>query len=532
MPLQLKTRPENIFSKQLFILFFSTLLIFNSADAQHNYYFSSKATNEGTGTKQQPFKSLQKISQLQLKPGDTIFFRAGEAFTGNIVINNVKGNKEHPVVFTSYGSKRSIINGEEKEAFIITGSEYFQIANIIFIGAGRKTGNRKDGVKLINCKNITAKNLEISGFQKSGLILYNCEEARVDSVFAHENGFAGILVEGDYQKRISRNIHLINCRAENNPGDPTNHDNHSGNGILVGDCKNVLIEYCTATNNGWDMPRIGNGPVGIWAYEADSVIIQHCISYRNKTVAGAADGGGFDLDGGVTNSTIQYCLSYENQGSGYGIYQYYSASKWDNNTVRYCISINDGFITDQASAMLIWNGWNGDSTFTHFYAYNNFFCNDRNYAFGFSETSRHRQFNFFNNVFIASDTANIFNGIDSSTSDVFLGNVWMRKSGGFMQNNFNDLAKWSEATGYEQHDGKFTGTSFHQNLFSIPEQIFITDPRKLETNSFLRSLCNSALRDKGIDIAKMFGIDAGRKDFFGNSIPSGDGFEPGVCEIK
>jgi hypothetical protein len=80
------------------------------------------------------------------------------------------------------------------------------------------------------------------------------------------------------------------------------------------------------------MPRIDNGPVGIWACEADSVIIQHCISYRNKTARGAVDGGTFDIDGGVTNSITQYCLSYENWGSGYGIYQYWSAGKWDNNT--------------------------------------------------------------------------------------------------------------------------------------------------------------------------------------------------------
>ena len=67
----------------------------------------------------------------------------------------------------------------------------------------------------------------------------------------------------------------------------------------------VLIEYCTATNNGWDMPRTGNGPVGIWAYESDSVLIQRCIAYRNKTQKGAADGGGYNFDGGMTNSIIR-----------------------------------------------------------------------------------------------------------------------------------------------------------------------------------------------------------------------------------
>jgi hypothetical protein len=59
------------------------------------------------------------------------------------------------------------------------------------------------------------------------------------------------------------------------------------------------------------------------------------------------------------------------------------------------------------------------------------FYNDRKYALSFSPTSQHKKFSFFNNIFVASDTADIYNGIDSSTNKIFLGNVWMRKSGGF-----------------------------------------------------------------------------------------------------
>jgi hypothetical protein len=48
----------------------------------------------------------------------------------------------------------------------------------------------------------------------------------------------------------------------------------------------------------------------------------------------------------------------------------------------------------------------------------------------------------------------------------------------------------------------------------------------------LRSLCNAAVRNKGIEIVKIFGINTGKTDFFGNHIPLGNGFEPGVCEMK
>ncbi|HET9744228.1 MAG TPA: right-handed parallel beta-helix repeat-containing protein, partial [Chitinophagaceae bacterium] len=295
------------------------------AGGQKKYYFRAWQKNSDTekqdGSRQRPFETLGALQKLKLKAGDTVFFKGGDVMNGAIRITNIHGTSRRPIVFSAYGEGKAVITTGTNEGSLFMNSKNVSISELIFQGAGRKerTG---DGLKLVSCSAVSIKNAEISGYQKAGLVLYNCQDAKIDGVVAQDNGFAGILVDGDYQKRISDKIHIVRCRADNNPGDPTNLTNHSGNGILVGNCKNILIEYCTATNNGWDMPRIGNGPVGIWAYEADSVIIQHCIAYRNKTSPGAADGGGFDLDGGVTNSIIQYCLSYENEGAGYGIFEY------------------------------------------------------------------------------------------------------------------------------------------------------------------------------------------------------------------
>jgi hypothetical protein len=268
------------------------LLSFLSASSQKKYYF--RGHNEDVNDARQngsiahPFESLEAFGKLDLKEGDTVFFYGGDFFNGTIRGIGINGTFKKPVVFTTYGKEKAKIYAGDKEGFVFTGCKNFSISNFILYGSGRKNGNTTDGVKLVNCSSVKIKNLEIAGFQKAGLQLYNCRDAEINGVIAQDNGHSGILVEGDYQKRLSENIHFVNCRADNNPGDPTNLTNHSGNGIVVGNCRNVLIEYCTATNNGWDMPRIGNGPVGIWAYEADSVIIQHCISYRNKTAPGAA----------------------------------------------------------------------------------------------------------------------------------------------------------------------------------------------------------------------------------------------------
>src|SRR5439155_19615178 len=191
------------------------------------------------------------------------------------------------------------------------------------------------GIVLDSVRNSIVEKITTSGFQKAGLLLNNCYNISVLGVQARNNGFAGINVTGDFFKngrmlevgeRPSRNITLRNCIVDSNPGDPTNMTSHSGNGIYIISTDKVLVDHCLASNNGWDMPHSGTGPIGIWASLCDSVTIQYSISYGNKSRR--LDGGGFGLDGGVTNSIVQYCLSYDNFGAGYGIYQYSAATIW------------------------------------------------------------------------------------------------------------------------------------------------------------------------------------------------------------
>jgi len=181
-----------------------------------------------------------------------------------------------------------------------------------------------------------------------------------------------------------------------------------------------LIDHCSATNNGWDMPRIGNGPVGIWCYESDSVIIQHCLAYRNKTSPGAADGGGFDLDGGVTNSVIEHCLSYGNQGAGYCIFQYWGASPWYHNIIRNNISEDDGLVSDGRGGIYVWNGGGAADQFYDCRVYNNTVYNSKEAALSYSEKSAHRDFKFYRNIFVGKDS--LIRGVRGP--DVFSGNDW------------------------------------------------------------------------------------------------------------
>ena len=267
------------------------------------YYVSNNGDDSNDGTINRPWKNISKIKNLILHAGDSVLFAGGQIFNGTVFINhNTMGSPGQPIVISSYGAGVATVASANETGIVINNCSYIQLQNIKVIGSGRKDGNTTNGIGIFYSKSINLENIDISGYQKSGLLIRNCSDMVVKNVYAHDNGYAGIAVDGEsLAKTDCRNIEINNCKAENNPGDPTRLNNHSGNGIIVSQCTNLKISHCIATNNGWDMPRKGNGPVGIWAWEADSVTIEHCLSYRNKTSAGGEDGGGFDFDGGITN---------------------------------------------------------------------------------------------------------------------------------------------------------------------------------------------------------------------------------------
>lgn len=500
------------------LLFLAGVLCFScgrsSGSSLHTYYFSIAGNDNNTGTKQNPFQTLQKLNSLLLQAGDRVYLNGGNTFSGSILLkDSMNGSQKKPIIISSYGNGNAIINAENNSAFIINKASFVNVSHLILKGAGRKNGNTKDGVFLNNCHDINVSNIDVSGFQKSGLFIYNSSQINADDITAHDNGLAGIYAMGNGTKQSCSNINITNSRAENNPGDPTNFSNHSGNGILVGFCKNVFIDKCTATNNGWDMPRTGNGPVGIWCYEADSVVIQRCLSYKNKTAPGASDGGGFDLDGGVTNSIIQYCLSYGNQGSGYGIFQYDGASVWSNNIIRYCISENDGTVSAAHANAFIWNSSHDSLQFKNLFFYNNTFYNNAGASLSYSIESEHVGFHFYNNIFVAKDS--LITG--KEYSDIFLGNNWYSLQTGLNVEGFNTLQSWALNTGKEQINGQIKGSNVNL-LFANAGNTNLTNASELAGYKTYQMPPSSLQKILGVNVPDLFGAGNAEFDFNGKPV--------------
>jgi hypothetical protein len=468
-------------------------------------YFSANGNDAADGSKNAPFKTLAKLKNLTIKPGESIYLHGNDTFAISSKIS-LKGSKEQKIRITSYGQGVAVINGAKGDGLVIENSENVSISNLKIVGDGRKTNNG-NGLNVIKSSFISIDKLDVSGFLNSGIYINSCDSVSIRQSRAHENGFAGIFCESNMKR-----IYIGYCLTENNPGHPKILDNHSGNGIIVGQVKNGLIEYCESRFNGWDMPRKGNGPVGIWTWDSDSVIIQYCISHHNKSTD--KDGGGFDFDGGVTNSILQYNYSHHNGGCGYLLCQYQnSPGIFAGNHVRYNVSFDDGLLSHRAG-IYVYTGGDG---FENSYVYNNTIVNFKDNAVGFEiekwYSKNPPKVYFYNNIFISGEDQ--IKGPYQGSE--FKGNLyWSFGDGGFKVDGITDFEKWAKENNQEQVNGFIVGQYADPLMSNIYNELITSPLDRNKIVSFFLTKGSPAI-DKGLNLSD-FGIKSPSLDFLGNSI--------------
>jgi hypothetical protein len=478
-----------------------------------DHHVSPNGDDANPGTQALPWRTIDRVNNANLRPGDRVLFEGGRSFAGTITLDKRdSGIPEENVVVTSYGVGRAVINGANGTGLKADGCDFLQVKDINFVGSGRKNGNSGCGVDVVNSTGLVLDQIDASRFRLAGVFAAGVHNARITNVYAHDNGSTGIGV-GDAP--WSTDVYIGHCTAENNPGDPLNVSNHSGNGIVVGAVRGCVIEYCEAMNNGWDMPREGNGPVGIWCWKADRVTIQFCVSHDNKSPSW--DGGGFDIDGGVTNSILQYNLSYNNVGPGYLMCQYYPAPTWKNNIIRYNISQNDGNKGKNPAIAVSWYEGMSDAEI-----YNNTVFNAEGPAVGFNDTKAPRM-RFRNNIFVSGTTL-ITGGAEKGE---FQGNLyWLLGGKSFEVDGYKSLEAWSKATGQERSGTALLGRWADPKLIR-PGEVKCTKPDDLPKLKEYRLESDPPCIDAGISID-----NNGGRDFWGNSVPAKASPSVGACETR
>lgn len=411
---------------------FTLLPLFSFAKV---YYVSNSGNDSNNGeSPDQPWKTISKVNSVDFQPGDSILFWGGDIFDGNLYFDVNDGNdSQNPITISSYGNLKATINASNSYGVFIYNSQGFNIENINFTGNGSNS-NTSNGMYFYNdlegdtkLSHFGISNCEISGFfngisiessagnsgfnsvQIDNCTIYNCIDNGIRAL-----GYFSVEKMGYSHS----NIEITECEVFDIMGinDP---NSHSGNGIVLSNVQYGLIENCTVYNCGVNNVHCG-GPIGIWFWDSDQVTIQFCEAY-NISAGSGCDGGGFDLDGGVTNGVMQYNYSHDNDGSGFLVGQFAGARAMDNIIVRYNISENDA--KTNGGSIALFNL--GATKMNNILTYNNtLFSNHASpIIFMYDFNPLNGTIEFHNNILYANGDGDLIN-VPRESSAHFMGNLY------------------------------------------------------------------------------------------------------------
>ena len=547
---------------QQFSLFAAAAICLAAAGSARaaDYYVSPSGNDSGPGTSPGTgaWQTLLKVYLQNFGAGDRILFEGGQSFGGTLAFGpDDAGTAANPIIVSSYGGGRATINAGSNKGVSIYNTAGFAISELILTGGWDATsqgGNTSNGIEIYMDLPGAAKldfvhvdHVEVRGFKQNGILIgawpadgskSGWTNVQLTGCVAHDNGGAGISSFGYFSGSASTyahaNIVVRDCTAYSNRG-IQNTGNHSGNGILLADVNGAMIERCLAYDNG-DLNNYTNGgPIGIWTYDSNAVLIQFNESHSNKTGGSTPDGGGFDLDGGVTNSTVQFNYSHGNQGAGYLVYQFSGARPLlGGNVIRYNISENDGRKGGYAG---IWTGGGSAVKNNHFHN-NTLYISMapsgmptavKNIGVGTGNTVR-------NNIFQASGGVLLINSSNTGTSKLlFQGNNYWSGVSPFAikwgASTYSTLAAWRTATGQEKNGAANTGSAVNPLLNDPGNGGTIGNPALLGQLNAYRLQPASPMINTGLDLLALFGVSPGSRDYFANPLPQGGTYDIGAHEF-
>ncbi len=333
-----------------------TLFLSLSLQAETYYISSSEGRNNQSGlTSGKAWKSLDKLSDINIEPGDSILLKSGDSFQEPLVFENVQGSKDQFITVTTYGDTgKALIDGNGAIAAIhCTNPAYLQFINLEVINPDNEFGIKMDArdagalgtviLSDLDVHDVFEESFESTNTPKTrGGIVFQVrggetptwwEEIVIENSKIHDLGSCGISIGSDYKvnKRVEpgeKTYPILGVQIRNNIIHDIVRD-----GAIIRQCKGGVMEENEVFRTG--LTSVSNG---MWFYDSDSCLIQNNIGHHCKA-AHDKDGGAFSLDNSTSNCTIQYNYTYANEGAGYMLFGHDGYEH--GNAIKNNISYND-----------------------------------------------------------------------------------------------------------------------------------------------------------------------------------------------
>ena len=504
------------------------------------YYISPSGSDSASGTSTtSAWRSVSRVNSQTLHAGDSVLFQGGATFSGGLYVpSNEGGTSTNPVKFGSYGTGRATISSGSSRGIDVAQTAGVNISNLNFKGNGV---NSSHGIHFhCDWSGKTLYNIKIDNVDVSGYGGYNIRiqcpsgsnsrfnDIRITNANLHDSKQGGLSITGSGHN-ANKNVYVGNVKAYNHAGTGST-SSVSGNGIFVADVDGAVIERCVSYNNGTN----GAAPVGIWAAGSNRVTIQYCESYGNKTKT-TTDGGGFDFDWDVTNSTMQYNYSHDNHGPGYILAAGTHVN--DSNVLRYNVSQNDGRRNGRAGIQMWGNVKNakiynnvvyfsatGNDASSAFYAHN----------LGANNASMYNV-EVRNNIFVTTGGAKLVKiqgGFSGSTTNHMVGNAYY-SSGSSFRIDWNgsilgSIDSYRSSKGQERYNGVNVGFQGDPKLQGAGQGTAINNAYNLGSLWQYKLQAASPLINKGL--VQPTTLSGASKDFFGGTLPKSGLYDIGVHE--
>ncbi len=363
----------------LFVIFGGCLLLMLASPALAagtTYYVNCAAASDGNGSSARPWNNLTTVNSKTFAPGDSLLFNRRTTCTGSFVFSS-SGTSANRITIGAYGTgPLPAIDGTgQNRAVKLLNTSYvtmqdLEVKNSRVWGVLLTTNTDAPAVgitlKNLVVHHVTGGDYTAMGAKWTGLVVFApgmivepdmtkgsgvytrksyFDTVLVDNVNAYDTTlWAGIFVWGvqvdqDFQwRKDSKNqaIQSRNITIQNS----TVHDTY-GDGIAIYMSHEGTIQSNVVYRSGMEPPpeTIGT-PVGLWWWTAENMVGQLNESYDNHSPG--VDGGGYDIDYGSSNSTMQYNYGHDN--STYCISVFGSQGATTTSIVRYNICAGDGTV--------------------------------------------------------------------------------------------------------------------------------------------------------------------------------------------